>query len=88
MVIDKMGDSWNFDSFPNCKILKIWYFSKLNNFKNLEIFGIFQIEIFLSFSTWKSLDFSQLEIVGISQLDIFGIFQIANLLNIPNWKFC
>ena len=52
MIIYKIGNLWNFDSFPNCKILKSCYFSKLYNFRNLghfwnfpnsTIFGIVQI---------------------------------------------
>ena len=40
MIIYKIGNLWNLDSFPNWKISKICYFSKTNNFKNLMIFEI------------------------------------------------
>ena len=46
MIIYKIINLWNFDSFPNCKISKILYFSKLNNFRNL-IF--FETKIFWNF---------------------------------------
>ena len=55
MIFYKIGNLWNFDSFPYCKILKICYFSKLyttrkfNDFRRRkirEIFGIVQIEHF------------------------------------------
>ena len=35
MLIYKIVNSWNFDRFPNCSILKIWCCSKLDNFRNL-----------------------------------------------------
>ena len=38
MVIYQIGNFCNFDSFPNCKILKISYVSELNNSRNLMIF--------------------------------------------------
>ena len=40
MTIYKVGNLWNFYSFPDCKNLKIRCFSKLNNFRNLMIIEI------------------------------------------------
>ena len=40
MEIYKIANSWNFDSFTNCSILKICYCSKLKNFRNLMFFEI------------------------------------------------
>ena len=37
MIIYGIENFWNFDSFTNCEILKICWFSKLNNFRNLII---------------------------------------------------
>ena len=42
MIIYKIGNLWNFDRFPNCKILKICYFSKLYNLRNWIILEIVQ----------------------------------------------
>ena len=57
MIIHKIENLWNFDSFPNCKVWKTYYFSKLNNFKNL----MFKIVRF-----GKFFQFSKLEIFRIS----------------------
>ena len=40
MIIHKIGNFWNFDNIPNSKDLKICYFSKMYNFRNLMIFEI------------------------------------------------
>ena len=50
MVIYIIGTLSNFNCFPNCKILKIVYFSKLNNFGNLMIFEIVKFGNFSEFS--------------------------------------
>ena len=49
MVIYKIVNSWNFDSFPNCGILKIYYCSRLKNFRNLMFFEIEKLGKFLEF---------------------------------------
>ena len=41
MIIADIEIFWNFDSFPNCQVLKIFSFSKLKNFRNLIILWIF-----------------------------------------------
>ena len=62
MIIYKIVNSWNFDSFPNCRILKICYCSELNFFRNLMFFEIAKFGKFLEFAA----------------LQIFLIFQITN----------
>ena len=76
----------------NLKILKICYFSKLSNFRNLMVFeigkflgfsksaivGILQIGNFWSYSNRKFLEFSS--------FIIFVIVQIGNFWNCPNCK--
>ena len=39
-IIYRLGNLWNFYGFPNCKILKMIYFSILYNFRNFRIFKI------------------------------------------------
>ena len=51
-------------SFLNCKILKICYFSKLDNFKNLTICEIVKFGFYLqlsNFQIFKFLELSKLE---------------------------
>ena len=57
-------------NFTNWKVLKICYFSKLNDYKNLTIFKIVKLGNFLDFS----------------KLELFGIFRIASFLNFSSWK--
>ena len=95
MIIYKIGNLWNFDSLTNCKMLKICYFSELNNFRNLMIFESGKFGKFLEFSKpdifgilqnrhfWKLLKWKFLKFY---KLDIFGIFQIKNSLNFQNRK--
>ena len=91
MIIYKIVNSWKFDSFPNCSILKICYCSKLKNFRNLMFF---EIEKFWNFA--RILEFSQLKIFWILQIEHFWNFskwkflkisKLNFLLNLPNWKF-
>ena len=74
MIIYKIVNSWNFDSFPNCGILKICYRSKLNNFRNfiffsnckiLKFFRILEIANFSNFLHCKLLEFSKLKVFRI-----------------------
>ena len=46
MIIDQIGNLWNFDSFQNCKISKIFYFLKLYNFEIFYFFKFYNFEIF------------------------------------------
>ena len=95
MRIKKIVNSWNFNSFLNCSILKIYYCSKLKNSRNfmffeiskLQIFRIFnifknfQIEIFLNLPNSKLLGFSKLKIFEFSKFKVLGIVQIRKLRN-------
>ena len=65
MLVYKIGNLWNFDSFRNLKILKICYFSQLNKFRNLTVLKIVRFGKFLEFC----------------KFEIFRIFQIRNFLN-------
>ena len=65
MIIYITVNSWNFDSFSTCSILKICYCSKLNNFRNLMFFEIAKLGKFKKFY----------------ELQIFGIFQIGKPRN-------
>ena len=38
MAIHRIGNLWNFDSFPNCKILKIWFFFEIEQFQKFDDF--------------------------------------------------
>ena len=58
-------------NFANCKILKMCYFFKLNNFRNL----------------WKFLELSKLEVFEIAKIANIWILQISNFRNFPNCKF-
>ena len=57
-IIYKIEYWWNFDSFSNCKIFLISYFSKLNNFRKLIIFEIVKLGKFLKFSNWHFFEMS------------------------------
>ena len=70
MIIYKIRNLWNYVSFPNCKFLKICYFSKFNNFRNLMISESVKFEKFWEFS----------------KLVIFVIFQNGIFLNFQIWK--
>ena len=48
-IIHKIANLWNFNSFVNCKILKILYLSKWYNFRNLMISEIVKFGTFLEF---------------------------------------
>ena len=63
MIIYKIDNSTNFDSFRKCRILKNFYSSKMNNFRNFMIFEIVKFGKFLEFSKLKN----------------FGTFQIGNV---------
>ena len=85
MIIYKIGNLWNFDNFPNCKVLR--YFSKWNNFRKfgkfvefykLDVFRSFKIDNFWNFPNCTSLEFQK--------LTVFGIFQMGNFWNCTNWK--
>ena len=65
MLIYKIVNSWNFDRFLNCSILKICYCSNLNNFRNLMFFEISKFVTFFESAT----------------LQIYEIFLIENLSN-------
>ena len=60
MIIYKIGDLRNFNSFPNCKTLKILHLLKLKNFRNLMIYETVKFGKFFE----------------ISEVIIFGIFKI------------
>ena len=88
MIIYKIVNSWNFDSFPNWSILKICYCSKLNNFRNLMFVVIAKF--------WKFLEFLKLQIFWIFKITnfwkfpdwfFFLIFQITNFWKFPDWFF-
>ena len=68
MLIYKIVNSWNFDGFPNCSILKKFYCSQLNNFRNYKFFEFAKLQILLIFE----IDF----LFEFAKLQIFGIFQI------------
>ena len=87
-----MKNSWNFDSFPNFNILKICYFSKLNNLRNFWNFPNWQ---FLKLYKWEILwvpqtgnfyNFTNSNVLKFFKLEIFGIFKIGIFSNIQNWK--
>ena len=67
------------DSFQNCKILKMFYFSKLNNKRNLMVSEIEKFGKFSEFCKWKFFSFLELK--------IFEIFEIWYFWNFPNWQF-
>ena len=56
-------------SFSNCKILKIFCFSKLKDFKNLMIFGNGK---FLEFSKLKSFEISELKFLEYLKFQILS----------------
>ena len=74
MIIYKIVNSWNVNSFPNFSIFKICYVSKLECFGNfwnlphckflesskLKIFGILQIGDFWNFPSRQFVKFSKL----------------------------
>ena len=92
MIFYKILNSWNFNSFPNCSISKIWCFLKLEylenftNFSNSKFFEFYKLDIFLIsqidnlkfFLNWTFFEFSKLK--------IFRIFLIWSSWNCPNWK--
>ena len=78
MIIYKIKNSWNVNSFPNCSIFKICYFSKLNILKYLMFF---EIGIF-----GKFLEFYTLQIFELFKIHNFSKFQTANFWNFSNWK--
>ena len=49
MIINKIVNSWNFDSFPNRSILKNFYRAKLKNFRNWMFFETARFWKFLEF---------------------------------------
>ena len=49
MIIYKIVNSWNFDSFSNCSIWKFAIVRKLNNFRNFTFFEIAKFGKFLEF---------------------------------------
>ena len=68
IIIYQTGNFWNFDSFPDCQILKISWFSKLKNFRN---------SIFLWISQQRKFDaFRKCKI-----WDIFGVVKFSKLTN-------
>ena len=71
MIVYKIANLWNFDSFPNFKTLNICYCSKLNDFRNLMILKIIKFGKFSEFSGYE----------------IFGILQIEDFWNFANCKF-
>ena len=65
--------------FLNYRILKICFFSKLDNFRNFTIFEIVKFGYYLGFPEWKFLEFSKLK--------IFWNFPNSNFLVFLNRKF-
>ena len=92
MIIYKIVNSWNFDRFPNCSILKICYRSKLNTFSNLMSFEIAKFWKFFEFATlqifvmFRIENFSNLncKFVEFYKLDMFGILKKENFWKFPN----
>ena len=84
MIIYKIKNVWNFDSFPNRKILKICYFSKFQKFddsRNCKIWEIFEIFIIANFWNFPNRKCFNLEYF---RLEIFGIIQIGKLTDFYN----
>ena len=91
MIIHKIVNLWNVDSFPNCSIVKICFFiSKCNNSKNLMFFEIgifgtcleFSSHNFSNFSNWKFFNFYNWTFFELFKSAIFKIFQIGIFLNL------
>ena len=102
IIIYMIVNLCNFDSFPNCSILKNLYCSKLNNFRNIRICFL-KLQNSGNFSNCKFFWFSELQIfedfridfffhllkckcLEFSKLKFFRIFQIWSSWNCPNWK--
>ena len=84
MMIHKIGNLWNLDSYLICKILNICFFFEI---EQIQKFGKFwKLKIFMIFKIGNSWNFSKLHIFGIFPIGNFFEFSKLKMLRIARGK--